>query len=203
MKDRALALAGLLQSIQCVDAVAADGSCEREAREAVLGSLFRLDAASPEAVFGHHSALNPGLRELLSHLESGRPNNGRMRRIAFSVLQVERRLAARLDLLNIIRTQLIDIDRQREHLGLSHSLVLERLGDLYANTVSKLSPRVLVQGNPAQLAQTAVVAQIRALLLAAVRSAVLWRQLGGSYWDLFLRRRAIANGARAWLRGTD
>ena len=41
--------------------------------------------------------------------------------------------------------------------------------------------------------------QIRAALLAAVRSAVLWRQLGGSYWDLALRRGAMSRIARALL----
>lgn len=36
-----------------------------------------------------------------------------------------------------------------------------------------------------------MVAEIRALLLAAVRSAVLWRQLGGSYWDFLFSRKAM------------
>jgi high frequency lysogenization protein len=48
-----------------------------------------------------------------------------------------------------------------------------------------------VQGNPHYLQQPQVVAEIRALLLAALRSAVLWRQLGGSYWDFVFRRRAM------------
>ena len=39
----------------------------------------------------------------------------------------------------------------------------------------------------------AIVSEIRAILLAAVRSAVLWRQLGGSYWDLLFARRAMAD----------
>jgi high frequency lysogenization protein len=41
------------------------------------------------------------------------------------------------------------------------------------------------------------------VLLAAIRAAVLWRQLGGSYWDLALRRRAIAESARAWLNRSE
>ena len=36
-----------------------------------------------------------------------------------------------------------------------------------------------------------VVAEIRAMLLAALRSAVLWRQLDGSLWDFLLRRREL------------
>ena len=67
------------------------------------------------------------------------------------------------------------------------------MGALYADTISQLRPRVMVQGNPHYLAQPDVVAEIRALLLAAVRSAMLWRQLGGNYWDfLFFRARLLA-----------
>jgi high frequency lysogenization protein len=50
---------------------------------------------------------------------------------------------------------------------------------------------VLVQGNPHYLGQSGVVAEIRAMLLAALRSAVLWRQLDGSLWDFLLRRREL------------
>ena len=49
----------------------------------------------------------------------------------------------------------------------------------------------MVQGNPHYLGQAGVVAEIRALLLAAVRSAVLWRQMGGSLWDFLLAKRRM------------
>lgn len=75
----------------------------------------------------------------------------------------------------------------------------QHFGDLYSATISTLSPRVLVQGDPNQLAKTAVVARIRCALLAAIRAAMLWRQLGGSWWDITLRRRAICDAARALL----
>ena len=57
----------------------------------------------------------------------------------------------------------------------------------------------MVQGNPHYLAQPGVVAEIRAILLAAVRSAVLWRQLGGSYWDFLLARKAMLQAVEEWL----
>jgi len=76
-------------------------------------------------------------------------------------------------------------------LGNQHPDVLAALGALYADTISHLRPRVLVQGNPHYLGQTGVVAEIRAMLLAALRSAVLWRQLDGSLWDFLLRRREL------------
>ena len=58
--------------------------------------------------------------------------------------------------------------------------MLATLGTLYADTVSHLRPRVMVQGNPHYLGQADIISEIRAVLLAAVRSAVLWRQMGGS-----------------------
>ena len=33
--------------------------------------------------------------------------------------------------------------------------------------------------------------KIRALLLAAIRSAVLWRQCGGTRWQMLFQRKAI------------
>jgi high frequency lysogenization protein len=57
----------------------------------------------------------------------------------------------------------------------------------------------MVEGNPAYLQQPVQVNQIRALLLAAVRGAVLWRQLGGSQLRLLFRRRQYAMLARGLL----
>ena len=78
--------------------------------------------------------------------------------------------------------------------------MLSALGTLYADTVSQLRPKVMVQGNPHYLGQPSVVAEVRAVLLAAMRSAVLWRQLGGSLWDFLLRRRDMAAAVDAQLR---
>jgi high frequency lysogenization protein len=49
------------------------------------------------------------------------------------------------------------------------------------------------------LSSNPVVEQIRALLLAAVRAAVLWRQVGGGQIRLLLRRREYAMLARGLL----
>jgi high frequency lysogenization protein len=74
-----------------------------------------------------------------------------------------------------------------------------RLAELYASTLSRLQPRIMVEGNPAFLQQSAQVDRIRALLMAAVRAAVLWRQLGGNQWSLMFRRRQYAMLARGLL----
>lgn len=63
------------------------------------------------------------------------------------------------------------------------------LARLYQDTISKLSFRIHVAGNPEYLRDHAVADQIRALLLAGIRSAVLWHQLGGRRWHLFFYKK--------------
>ena len=94
---------------------------------------------------------------------------------------------------------ILELDPRASELGSSHPEVISALGALYAETVSHLRPRVMVQGNPHYLGQASVVAEIRAILLAALRSAVLWRQLGGSVWDFLLRKRALQQSVEGWL----
>jgi high frequency lysogenization protein len=67
---------------------------------------------------------------------------------------------------------------------------------LYQDTLSTLSFRVQVTGNVQHLKTPANADKIRALLLAGVRSAMLWKQLGGKRWQLILQRRQIVNSCR-------
>lgn len=196
MKDRVLALAGLLQAISAVRQIAHEGRADAELIQPCIDSVFRLDAESVEAVYGSADLLKPGLDCLLRQI-GGQGRDLGISRMAASVLQLERQLHKQPRMLDALRQGIESTERQREHFGADHTRVSQRLADLYADTLSQIKPRVMVQGNPLQLAQSAVVAQIRAALLAAVRSAVLWRQLGGSYWDFLLRRGAMTRAARA------
>ncbi|MEM1232202.1 MAG: DUF489 family protein, partial [Pseudomonadota bacterium] len=67
----------------------------------------------------------------------------------------------------------------------------ESLEQIYTATISKLGHRIQVTGDPRTLAEPAVAAQIRALLLAGVRFAWLWRSLGGRRRHLVLSRRRL------------
>jgi high frequency lysogenization protein len=199
MKQRTLALAGLLQSVQQVRRIATTGDSETAPLEACIDSLFRIDADTPEEVYGGAERLEAGLRLLYAVASGDTSRDPAVTRVAATLLHVERRFARKPALMQAVHKGIVDIQRQREHWGPTHPTVLARLGELYAETVSTLRPRVLVQGNPNYLGQPTVVAEIRAVLLAGLRSAVLWRQLRGSYWDLLLRRRVIADAARDWL----
>jgi high frequency lysogenization protein len=198
MKDRAIALAGLMQSIGLVQQMANTGQAESRPLEACIASLFRFEAEDAEAVFGDRRQLQTGLRLLLDQLVgSGRDNNAT--RMAVSVLGLERRFLRTSGVATDVRTTLEQLGPEYERLGAAHPDLLARLGELYAERISPLGQRVLVQGNPVYLAQPPVVAEVRATLLAGLRAAVLWRQVGGSYWDFLFARGRLADECKRLL----
>jgi high frequency lysogenization protein len=189
--ERVLALAGLTQSLRQVRRIAETGEADSQVLTTSLDSVFRIDAGSTEDVYGGARNLRPGLLLLRDYL-SNHGDDPQLPKLAFSVTQLERRFVATDAVAERVHEGILAIAPQAARLGSSHPEVLAALGSLYAGTVSHLRPKVMVQGNPHYLGQAGVVAEIRAVLLSALRSAVLWRQLGGSAWDVFLRRRALA-----------
>ena len=198
MEDRVLALAGLAQALRQVRRIADTGQADSDIVATALDSVFRLDAPSPTAVYGDVAALRPGLRAVRDYL-AGSGDDPLLPKLALAVTQLERRFSRDDGMVGRVGDGIRALAPSADRLGSGHPEVLAALGSLYADTVSQLRPRVLVQGNPHYLAQPGVVAEIRAVLLAALRSAVLWRQLGGSPWDFLLRRRELAEAVRARL----
>ena len=190
MEQRALALAGLLQALKQVRQIADTGQADAGVVATAIDSVFRIDAESPLAVYGGSSALRPGLLLLRGYFGSDGKDE-LLPRLALAVLQLERRFVRDAVMARRVHEGVLALAPAAVRLGNQHPDVLAALGALYADTISHLRPRVLVQGNPHYLGQAGVVAEIRAMLLAALRSAVLWRQLDGSLWDFLLRRREL------------
>jgi high frequency lysogenization protein len=197
MEDRVLALAGLAQALAQVRRIADTGAADAAVLATAMDSVFRIDADSPEAVFGGKPALAPGLRLLRSYLRN-EADDALLPRLALAVLQLERRFV-RDPAARQVHEGIVQIAGDAAAGGSTHPDVLAALGALYAATVSGLRPRVIVQGNPHYLGQAAVVAEVRAVLLAALRAAVLWRQMGGTLWDFPLRRRAMLEAVQRLL----
>ena len=200
LDDRVLALAGVAQALQQVRRIAETGQSEASTVRTAVGSVFRIDAGSTAEVYGSAQDVAPGLRLLHNYLSS-RGSDDVLPRLALAVLQLERRFIKEADVTEQVAIGVRRASARAAALDNSiHPEVLSMLGGLYSETLSKLRPRVMVQGNPHYLGQAAVVSEIRTLLLAAVRSAVLWRQLGGSWLDFIFKRRAMAAAIEDHLR---
>ena len=198
-EERTLALAGLFQALALVRTLATQGQADAASYASSIGSVLRIDAPSVAAVFDGVGGVRLGLQTLQRELE-GQQVDAATRRMALTVLRIERRLIGDPPRVEHLQQGLRDAQRQAEHFGsVDHPTVIARLASLYADTLSSLRPRVLVTGNAQMLNQQVTVERIRAALLAAVRAAVLWRQLGGTQWRLLLQRRQTLMVARGLL----
>ncbi|MFW5825254.1 MAG: DUF489 family protein, partial [Marinobacter sp.] len=100
------------------------------------------------------------------------------------------------DMLDIIGQRIEQARHTASHFGYVHSNLISNLASIYMDTISTFRQRIQVTGDPAVLQRDENAAKVRALLLAGIRSAVLWRQTGGRRWQLILRRRRVAATAR-------
>jgi high frequency lysogenization protein len=196
--DRTLALAGIFQAAGLVQQMASRGTADPAPLEVSIRSIFEVNPPNTEAVFGGVAGIRSGLEWLIEHLsEKQSGHKAHIVKYVIGVLYLERQLAKKPEMLQRISTDVEKARRQSGHFSMTHSNVLANLAGCYSETISTLSPRIVVLGEHGHLSNPDVANTVRALLLAAIRSAVLWRQCGGNRLQLlFGRRKLIAEAQR-------
>lgn len=196
-QSQALALAGILQATYLVDCVARSGQADTAVFNATTHSLFEFDPADAEAVYSGRQNVQLGLR-ILRELLGGqrRAEYQSVLRYAVGVLHLQKQLAKNSEMQRVIGDRLAHTEKKLEHFTQDANEIASSLAGIYQDTISHFKYRVQVTGSAQQLRSSANGDKIRALLLAAVRSAVLFRQVGGSRWQLLLGRKRL-------LRATD
>lgn len=201
MADRCLALAGVFQATTLVQRFANKIPVEDQQIETAIHSLMMLDAQSTAEVYGGVANVRIGLETIRDRMSGSVPkNNIAITRYALALLHLERKLLKRKDMLKTLHDGILQAQQQIEYFSPLHENVIAALGDLYQRTISTLGPRIMVQGDPEVLAVPHNQNMIRMLLLAGIRSAVLWDQSGGGRWQLVFKRRALVEAADSLLR---
>jgi high frequency lysogenization protein len=203
IQEQLTALAAVFQSTVLVDRIARTGQVSEASLGCMLGSLLVRDPDSTLAVYGGDDLnLRDGYRALVSALERDPAALQRdSLRYSLALLNLERQLAKRDDMLQVMGSRLDQIQNQVEHFGLVHDNVIAACGALYQDTISTFRQRIQVQGDMHHLQQANNASKIRALLLAGIRSARLWRQLGGHRWQLVFSRGKLLKELYPLLRG--
>jgi len=186
-----IALAGIAQSVALVQQLATTGSADSSALEASITSLFVNDEHGVENVYGGLSGLKLGLERLNDQLTGLKIANPEQARYAASLVFLENQLSKQPALLKTIFTGIERAQTQSEHFGLLHENVLANLGEIYKTTISTLQPRIMVNGEQEYLSRPDIANKIRACLLAGIRSAILWKQCGGTRWKFLFYRKKI------------
>ncbi len=198
--DRLIALGGIYQATLCVRRIATKGTVDTHFMEPCIYSLFQTDADSVPDVFGAPGVLAPGVREFVGQLTGKQTHDLELTRYAVTLLKLERVLAGRKVILGNIADGIEDARAKLEHFPMLHPNILAHLADIYSRTVSKLQPRIMVRGEPVHLQNPDNQNRVRALLLASIRSAMLWRQVGGSRWKILLDRKRLLEAGNNYLR---
>lgn len=197
--NRTIALAGIFQSAKLVTSLAYEGNAPKTEAEPMIQSLFNNSVGTVEEIYGDLDNLQPGFRTLIEMLSlpGKEPRTMETTRYAISLLHLERQLGSNKQMSQKLIEQIDEVGRQCEYFGgCMNTAVVARLADIYKETISNLGPKIVVKGEQEHLSNEEIASQIRALLLAGVRSAVLWRQAGGSRFKLFFNRKKMIAEAK-------
>lgn len=196
--DQTLALAGVFQAAALVQQVAHTGQCAESSFETCTRSLFATDPDTTLDVFGGElKDLREGLSTLAGVLsQQSKQQDIEVLRYALNLINLASKLRGNRDMLDVIGNRIDQARHTANHFGYNHSNLIANLASIYTDTISTFRLRIQVTGEPAILQREENAAKVRALLLAGIRSAVLWHQTGGRRWQLIFTRRKVITKAR-------
>ncbi|WP_421854768.1 high frequency lysogenization protein HflD [Marinomonas sp.] len=198
-KEQTIALSAIFQAAELVSILAKTGQVDNASLQPLLESLLMVNAASTEDIYGGQwdCSTNLALGRKISRQALGKERssvNPDTLRYALSLIHLENKLAKTPDMLSTIGQKIAQIEQKKAHYeSVLHENMLASISGMYQDTLSKLSFRIQVHGDSRFLQQPQVANQVRAILMAGIRAAMLWRQLGGKRWHLIFKRKALLN----------
>ena len=194
--ERTMAFAGILQAIGQVQYIARHGESDSEALGASLNTILVTNPESTADVYQDKAILDAGYKLILNQLGDSSSKDVEVTRYLVGILALERKLARSANGMGMLAERINQVHRQLHHFAITDEQVIANLASIYSDIISNLGPKIQISGNPACLQRPLVQQKIRALLLSAMRSAVLWRQLGGKRRHLVFARKSIVDTAR-------
>lgn len=190
-------MAALCQAADGIHRLAMTGKWEEEEARPCLHSLFQFNPEDLSSVYGGARSLSRGL-DILSLSQKTKEQ-----RYVFSyvhaMIYLGNKLSKNQKMLQVVKSGLERAQNQVNYFHLLHPNVMANLAGIYTDTIGTFWFKLHVVSKPIYLRQNEVNNKIRALTLSGVRSAILWKQLGGSVWDLlFFRKKALLEAVEYW-----
>ncbi|SFG39616.1 high frequency lysogenization protein HflD [Neptunomonas qingdaonensis] len=211
--EQTIALAAMFQAASLVDQIANRGMVAQNSLETSIYSLFVTDPKITEDIFGgvHDLPFNlsmglKALNDVVEKKKDAKANN--VTNYVLSMIMLEQKLSKNKDMLNIMGKRIDETKEKARYFNpedenaldnpssYTHSNVIANVASLYQDTISSFSFRIQVGGDPRHLQNAENAARIRALLLAGIRAAMLWRQVGGKRWHLLFFRSRLRPSLR-------
>ena len=206
-RNRTIALAALFQAVDGVMQIATTGTVDNDLFRTSIESIIGKDTDTIDDIYGELRNLEKGFKVLMHQLGAGNMTpDGKSKdleatRYSINLLYLEKKLASNQEIFQKLMEGIIETQKKLDFFDdTTHESIIAKLAEVYSETISKIGPRIMVKGDQEKLANTANAAKIRALLLAGIRAALLWRQAGGSRWKLLLSRRKMQREAEGILQ---
>lgn len=198
IEERVIALAAIFQAAVLVQQVARQGKIDNpDTYDRMIESILITDGETAADIYQGVSNVTLGLQTINQQATSKKPLDMEITRYILNLLHLERKLSKQPFLLQKLSDGIDSAIAQTEHFSPTHENVIARLGGLYSETISTIPPKIMVEGEHGHLNNPSNANKVRALLLAGMRAAILWRQCGGNRLQLlFQRKKLIATTQR-------
>lgn len=198
LNEQTVTFAAICQIASAVQKISRTGEFDNASLEQLLSGITVTSPENTLAVYGGDVAnLKHGLTVMIDHLgDQNKQKDPELTRYIVSLLNLERRLSKSSRQLQSLGERINQAKRQQEHYDITSETMLNSFASIYSDLISPLGARIQVAGEPAILKQEINQHKIRALLLAGIRSAVLWRQVGGKRRHFLFARSKILQCAQ-------
>lgn len=200
-QSRVIALAAAAQCLAAIKQIAREGSL-RDAKQVqrLYTNVLVLNPTSLQQLYPDQSELQWGLETLLLQIGPTQHKDIEITRYMVALMALERRLHKRPANMAKLAERLQQIQRQRDDFQFAQDTIVAGMAGIYSDIISPMSKPIKITGKPEHLKQSSVQNQIRALLLAALRNIVLWRQQGGQRRQFIFSRQRMVSAAQQLLR---
>ena len=199
-EEQIIALAGIFQNCNQVQQLANSGQVDSFYLNTAVRAIITTEPENALDIFQNITNIHQGLTLIQQQLGSAKDERDMaLTRYSIGILFLAAKLLKNPQMLQQLSEGIEKAEEQINLFGIEHANIYASLGGLYSDTISKLKPRIMVSGEPLILNNPDTANKIRTLLLSAIRSAVLWQQLGGSRWQLLFKRKKIVAAAKILL----
>jgi len=187
-----LALAGIFQAISLIKSIAKTGKVDEAAFLTSIKTIYKITSQNVNAIYDGIDGLYLGLKETARFFDlEKKGQDPEITRYLLGLIYLERKLSYNKKMQNELGQRILRATEQARFFSPTHPTILANLADAYSQTLGSLSYRISIIGRANYLHRQELMDKIRALLLAGIRSTVLWRQIGGSRWELILGKKQI------------
>ena len=202
IEQQTITMAAVCQVAALVQKIARSGENIDDDLKTMLDSIVVTSPENTLEVYGNDSAnLKTGLHALIEQLgNQTKQKDPELTRYVVSLLGLERRLANKRGQLSLLGERIEQCQRQLAHYEITSDTLIASLASIYSDLLSPIGTPIQVAGEPERLKQTGNQHKIRALLLAGIRSSVLWRQVGGKRRNILFGRGKMVACAQQLLK---